>query len=142
LIREILVVCTLKVTRNEDENKEKFQDVGTENTFHIYEKLFRTWRFSGSQIWKKKNHLLHLQTVYIADMWRSKLSFNKLKNTKPTINMGRIPVLSPVQVLALRTFSMGGCSRAEKSIGLFLHLLCLLCWLLNIQNAYYVHGDY
>jgi len=84
---------------------------------------------------KKKKHLLHLQTVYIADMWRSKLSFNKLKNTKPTINMGRIPVLSPVQVLALRIFFMGGCSRAEKSIGLFLHLLCLLCWLLNIQNA-------
>jgi len=29
------------VIKNEDENKEKFQDVGKNKTFHIYEKLFR-----------------------------------------------------------------------------------------------------
>jgi hypothetical protein len=42
LIRAIFVVYTIQVAKNEDENKEKFQDVDTANIFHIYEKLSRT----------------------------------------------------------------------------------------------------
>jgi hypothetical protein len=41
----------------------------------------------------KKEHLLHLQIVSIAEIWRIKLNFKRLKKKKPTINMDRSPVL-------------------------------------------------
>jgi len=37
LISVMFVVFTMQVIKNEDKNKEKFQDVGTNKTFHIYE---------------------------------------------------------------------------------------------------------
>jgi len=42
LINVLFAVCTVQVIKNEDENKAKLQDVGTNKTFHIYKKLFRT----------------------------------------------------------------------------------------------------